>query len=217
MQKFKKAFYLIKKIDKKIAVKALACATVLAITFTFCDFSAKCDSIRENVLRLHILANSDSENDQALKLKVRDAVLNVSDEVFFGCNNEADAVKAAEKMSGFITEVAQNEVYKNGYSYEVRVEIADTWFERRTYDDFTLPAGNYEALRIIIAEGKGHNWWCVMFPAVCIPAVTERNQISDVLTNDETEIVSKPQKYVARFKVVEFFQKTSRKLFSFFN
>ena len=212
----KKITNILKSIDKTTAVKALACGTVMTMTLSICGFSAKYDNIRENVLRLHVLANSDSEEDQALKLKVRDAVLEISEGIFSGCTNEKEAAVAAGENIDLIAEVAQNAVLANGYSYPVTVEVADTWFNNRVYDDFTLPAGTYEALRIVIGSGEGHNWWCVMFPAVCIPAAVQANNISDVLDETETDMVEQPQNYVARFKVVELFEKAKVKLSGFF-
>lgn len=204
------------KLNKAVMLKAVASATVLVMTLTICDFSAKCDGIRENVLRLHILANSDSNEDQELKLKVRDAILEISDEVFSECNSENEAVQSVERSKELIVQTARNIIHQNGYDYSVSVEIANTWFEDRKYDDFTLPSGNYEALRVIIGEGKGHNWWCVMFPAVCIPAAIKQDKISDVLTEEQTEIVQNPQKYTAKFKVIELFHGISKKVRSIF-
>lgn len=214
--------YVLKKIfrsvDRSAAVRAVACALVLILTYSICGFDSKCDAIRENVLRLHILANSDSEQDQALKLRVRDALITVSAEVFADCKNEQDAVAAAAENIELFTDVAQAQVYSNGYSYPVRVELADTWFETRDYDSFTLPAGNYEALRVIIGEGNGHNWWCVMFPAVCLPAASgETQDFSEVLGEKEADIVQKPERYKARFKIVEVFEKVSSRLARWFD
>lgn len=209
---------IIKSVDRSAAVRAVACALVLMLTCSICGFDSKCGAIRENVLRLHILANSDSEEDQALKLRVRDALLTVSETVFADCKDEQQAAAAAAENIELFTAVAQAQVYENGYSYPVRVELADTWFETRDYERFTLPAGNYEALRVIIGEGEGHNWWCVMFPAVCLPVASgEAEDFSEVLKDDEADIVQKPERYKARFKIVEVFEKTRSKLARWFN
>jgi stage II sporulation protein R len=90
-------------------------------------------------------------------------------------------------------------------------------FETRDYENFSLPAGTYEALRVIIGSGKGHNWWCVMFPAVCLPSASENQGFSGVLKEDTAEIVEQPTRYKARFKVVEVFEKTKFKLSKIFN
>ncbi len=207
---------LFKKIDRSAAVRAVACALVLVLTLGICGFDAKCDTIRENVLRLHVLANSDSESDQALKLKVRDALLTASSEVFENCESEDEAVLQAQKNIDRFTEIAQKTVKDNGYDYLVTVEIADTWFETRDYENFSLPAGTYEALRVVIGQGGGHNWWCVMFPSICLPAATDKKDFSSVLEDDTAEIVEQPSRYKARFKIVEVFQKVRKNISDFF-
>ena len=194
-------------IDPKLALRSVACALVLLITLNVCGFSAKCDTIRENVLRLHVLANSDSSEDQALKLKVRDGVLKVSEDVFKNCQSVEEAEAAAKENLPLFKSVAEKIVSDNGYGYAVNVELGDTWFETRDYDGFSLPAGNYEALRVQIGEAKGKNWWCVMFPSVCIPAATkDKKDFSKALSDSQSDIVTRPQRYKARFKIVEIFQ-----------
>ncbi len=208
---------LLKKVDRSLALRALACGLVFTLALSLAGFDAKCEAVRENVLRLHVLANSDTDEDQALKLKVRDALLSVSDEIFTGCETEEDAVKSAKENRHLLLSVAQQTVLENGYSYPVSVEIADTWFETRAYETFSLPAGEYEALRVIIGEGNGKNWWCVMFPAVCIPAAGEYEAgFESTLSKDTAEIVEKPERYKARFKVVEFFEKTRQRILKIF-
>lgn len=208
---------IIKKFDRKVAFRSLCCALVTVLAMSVAGFDAKCDEIRENVLRLHILANSDSETDQALKLKVRDRLLEVSNEVFIGCETETQAVKVAKENIKLFTDEAKKVIAENGFSYDVNVEVADTMFETRDYENFSLPAGTYEALRVIIGSGQGHNWWCVMFPAVCLPAAGENQGFSGVLKEDTAEIVEQPTHYKARFKVVELFEKTKFKLSKIFD
>lgn len=208
---------LIKKIDRSLVLKSVACSLVFMITLSISGFDGKCETVRENVLRLHVLANSDSEEDQTLKLKVRDALLTVSNEIFENCATENEAAEAARESKDLLLWVAQNTVRENGYSYLVSIDIAETWFETRDYDKFSLPAGNYEALRVVIGEGKGKNWWCVMFPAVCVPAASEKNNgFKNALNSETAEIVEQPERYKARFKVVEIFEKTRQKMSDWF-
>ncbi len=208
---------LVKHIDRSAAIRAVACALVLVLTLSICGFDAKCDAVRENVLRLHILANSDSAEDQALKLKVRDALLTVSEGVFKECSSEDEAVILAENSIDLFTDTAQEVIKNSGYDYPVTVQIAETWFETRNYESFSLPAGSYEALRVIIGEGKGHNWWCVMFPSICLPAATSENKdFSEVLEDDTAEIVEQPKRYKARFKIVEVFEKARKNIADLF-
>ena len=206
-----------KHIDRSAAIRAVACGLVLVLTLTICGFDAKCDTIRENVLRLHVLANSDSEDDQVLKLKVRDALLTVSADVFENCTSEQEAVASAKDNLALFTSTAEQVIAENGYSYSVKVEVANTWFETRDYENFSLPAGVYEALKVTIGEGKGKNWWCVMFPSICLPAASGENKdFSCVLEDDTAEIVEQPKRYKARFKVVEIFEKARKSIADFF-
>ena len=209
-------FVLIKKIaekfDRRVAFRAVCCALVTVLAMSIAGFDAKCDEIRSNVLRLHILANSDETYDQELKLKVRDRLLTVSTEVFGGCETEEQAVALAKENINRFTDEAKNVIIENGFDYDVTVEVADTVFETRDYEGFSLPAGTYEALRVLIGEGKGKNWWCVMFPAVCLPAAGDGKSFSGVLSDETAQIVEQPTKYKARFKMVELFEKTKSKL-----
>lgn len=201
-----------RKLEWSVAVRAFAAGLVFAIVMSLCGFNLNYNSIRENVLRLHILANSDSSEDQALKLKVRDAVLEASPEIFEGALSEAEAANAAREKIDLIKRTAENVILTEGYYYPVTVEIGQTYFDKRVYDDFTLPAGNYEAVRILIGNGQGKNWWCVMFPSVCVPAASKREDVSSVLTNKQNDMVKNPTKYKARFKVVEVFDYLQNKI-----
>ena len=127
------------------------------------------NEIRSETLRLHIIANSDSEEDQQLKLKVRDAVLEATGELFAEVSGKTEAVAAAEYSSNDIKAIAEKVIAEEGFGYPVQVEVVEMWFETRSSEGFTLPAGDYDAVRIIIGEGEGKNWWCVMYPALCVP------------------------------------------------
>lgn len=201
---------MISKLNKfDLIFRAVACGLVLAVAMSVVSFDARCEEIRNNVLRLHIKANSDSVDDQELKLKVRDAVLEVSGEIFADCNSEAEAFDAANENIDLLNEIAQNTVFENGYSYPVSVSVGDAWFETRHYEDFSLPAGVYEAVRISIGEGKGKNWWCVMFPALCIPSATKD---LDEMDEAEQEIITESDRFAVRFKVVEIFESFKNKI-----
>ena len=127
------------------------------------------NEIRSETLRLHIIANSDSEEDQNLKLKVRDAVLESTGELFAEVSGKTEAVAAAEYSANDIKSIAENVIASEGFDYSVQVEVTEMWFETRSYEGFSLPAGDYDAVRIVIGKGEGKNWWCVMYPALCIP------------------------------------------------
>lgn len=193
--------------DKKRQTKRIVCfAALLCLAVTlvgFAAFAAECGEIRDSVLRLHVLANSDTETDQALKLKVRDAVIAEADGLLCGATDKESALEQARRALPQLTAAAQACVYEQGYDYAVKAELCDMYFTTREYETGTLPAGVYAALRITIGEGAGHNWWCVIYPSMCLPAAEEKAQWSDVLDDSQTDIVEHPQKYEVRLKVVE--------------
>ena len=183
---------------------SLLVALIICGVLNINAFSQQCESIREKMLRMHVIANSDSEEDQQLKLKVRDAVLSAGKEVFDG---SVTAIEAKEKITPYIDyleNIALETIKNEGFDYNVKITVEKEYFSTRTYDNsVTLPAGYYTAVKVIIGEGKGQNWWCVMFPPMCLPTAVAECEISDVLTDDETEIVTETDKYKFRFKIVE--------------
>jgi stage II sporulation protein R len=191
--------------------KAVLCGLVIAIMASslsgFSVFSAQCNDIRGRVLRLHILANSDSKADQQLKLNVRDRILAQSSQLFKESKTKAEAEKNVRSKLPEIAKIAQAEIKKEGYSYKVSARLVHMYFTTRTYGDITLPAGDYDAVRITIGAAKGHNWWCVLFPSLCVPAArkTQDKALSDVLTTNEVRIVKGSGKpgIVIKFKTVE--------------
>ena len=125
------------------------------------------EQIAQKVLRFHVLANSDTVEDQNLKLAVRDAVGSRMAELLSDVQDRAACEQVVEAHLPEITETAQAVVREAGYGYEVHAAIEETDFPSKTYGKFTFPAGKYEALRVVIGEGAGHNWWCVMYPNMC--------------------------------------------------
>jgi len=167
------------------------------------------EHISENIFRLHILANSDTAEDQELKLKVRDKVLRLTEDLYTNCESVSDAVNVTHNNIGLIKETAQKVIAFYGYSYPARVYVTKEYFPTREYENFTLPAGIYDSLKIEIGEGKGHNWWCVMFPTVCLSGCTE--DFSDTLTEEEIKMIESGH-YVVRFKAVEIIEKIKSKI-----
>lgn len=178
---------------------------IFAILLSFTRFDAACNDVRENVVRLHIVANSDNDADQALKLKVRDAILANSDNIFENTEKFDQALTVCENNLELFEKIANDVISENGFLYTAEASICDTYFETREYDTFTLPAGTYKSLNIKLGNAEGKNWWCVVFPAVCIPAATERDLSASVGKNG-VEITSNPQKYVMKFKAVEIYE-----------
>lgn len=195
---------------------AVACGLIFSILLSICGFSAHCDRIRDQVFRLHILANSDSEEDQSCKLAVRDRLLREGEFLFGGAQSETEAAALAAEALPRLQAVAQDEVFRQGYDYPVRVEVARCSFNTRVYEETTLPAGEYEALRVILGDGAGHNWWCVMFPPMCLPAAQESETLSEVLEEEEMDIVESGTKYEIKFKAVELYESISSKLKEWF-
>lgn len=191
----------------KILEKALLAGLILSMVFSMMGFSYICNNIENKVLRLHVLANSDSAEDQDLKLKVRDKVLEYSGDIFSLANTKDEAEKITSEKIDEIRNVALEEIHNLGYDYDVKVELTNMYFNTRHYENVTLPAGQYDALRIIIGSGKGKNWWCVMFPSMCIPAATEEQKdLSKVLNEEEIELVENEEKYEVKFKCIEAFE-----------
>lgn len=186
---------------------SLLIALIICGVLNINAFSQQCDSIREKMLRMHVIANSNSEEDQQLKLKVRDAVLSAGKDVFDGSVTSDDAKEKITPHIDYLEKVALNTIKNEGFDYNVKITVENEYFNTRTYDNsVTLPAGNYNAIKVIIGDGKGQNWWCVMFPPMCLPTSVAECEISDVLTESETEIVTETEKYKFKFKIVEFFE-----------
>ena len=190
---------------KNRIIASVLCSTIFVGMLAFANFSNRCEEVRDSVFRLHIIANSDNEEDQRLKLKVRDALLAASEDYFSACKTRDDSAKEAEMHIKDFENIASEVISQNGYDYGVEASVGTAFFGTRSYDDFTLPAGEYEALRVVIGEGRGKNWWCVMFPAVCLPSATD-SKIEDALTESGAEIVKNEVKFKASFKCVEWYE-----------
>lgn len=171
--------------------------------------------LSDKVVRLHILANSDSEEDQALKLKVRDRLLAYVEPILEGA---ADRREAEALLRGQILElerVAREEILANGYGYSVDIRLEDTVFPTREYEGFTLPAGKYLALRAVIGEGAGRNWWCVVFPPLCAAAAAEvpETALAAGLSPSQVGLITEEDSgYVLKSKLVEFWGELQAKL-----
>lgn len=185
---------------------SLAIGIVTAVIFSICSFAKTSEEIRSDVLRLHVIANSDSSVDQNLKLRLRDYILEEGEDIFDGSVNVENAVKKIEPKLAELEKSAETFVKNAGFDYDVKITLSNEYFTTRTYESVTLPAGKYLALRVVIGSGEGHNWWCVMFPPMCVPAADKKDEIENVFTDKEIKLVESKPKYEPRFKVVEIYE-----------
>lgn len=175
------------------------------------------EAVYSTVVRLHVLANSDSEEDQALKLSVRDAVLEVTEPLLAGCTDRATAAERIEEHAETIRTAAEEVIAAAGredLSGSVTVTLGEEEYPRRSYEQCTLPAGRYLSLRVCIGEAAGKNWWCVLFPPLCMSAASaDRGSAEDAfvsvgLTKDQYSVITETgkTKYRVRFRVLELWE-----------
>lgn len=161
--------------------------------------------LSEKLVRLHVVANSDSDDDQSLKLRVRDKVLTVLADPLSGVSDSKIAQSVITDNFSKIKSAALEEIHASGYSYGVSVSLKEEDFPTREYDTFSLPAGEYTALRVEIGDGAGKNWWCVVFPPLCTEIATEVDlEAIALLDEDEIKLITEEDGYVVRFKCIEF-------------
>ena len=218
----KNFFNFIKNSHTRSMVKMIFILTFLLFLYTsLCAFSyAKSVStdISDSVFRLHVLANSDSEEDQALKYKVRDNLINYMNSICTETTSKDEAISIANNHLDNFKKIAEDTISANGYNYTVQVQVGNFEFPTKTYGDISLPAGNYDALRVNIGEAKGQNWWCVMFPPLCFIDVSSGvvpDNSKDVLKNSMNEedfaLVSESDESSEisfKFKILELFGKS---------
>ena len=163
--------------------------------------------LADSVIRFHVIANSDTDEDQALKLAVRDRVLEEAEGLYPEGATLEQAQAALEGHLNTLAAAGRAVVEEQGYDYPVSARLEDCWFPTKEYEDFALPAGNYTALRVTIGEGKGQNWWCVAFPPLCLGAASETvDQALEAgyFTPDQGALVTGDgEQYVLKFKAME--------------
>jgi stage II sporulation protein R len=191
-------------------LRRAAVFSLCAFLWSLLGFQARCAGIRGQVLRLHVIANSDSARDQRAKFYVRDKLLQAGAELFDG---SIDAASAEAEITPRLNELearARAALRELGLDYPVRAAVGEAYFNTRTYEEagVTLPAGRYRALRVSLGEGAGENWWCVMFPPLCLPAARARGAaaLDAVLTGGQLRLVKSNPKYEIRFKIVELWE-----------
>lgn len=187
--------------SKRMAHVALAAGLVLSIAVSgwLGPFSAACASLRQDTLRLHVQANSNSEEDQALKLMVRDAVLKTAQTLFAGLPDQQAALETARAHLQDFQRAAERVVREEGSNQTVRVYVTNMYFPTTAYEAFTLPAGRYDALRVELGDHAGRNWFCVLYPALCLSAA----QPAEYPEAAQQEILENSQGYEVRFAALE--------------
>ena len=208
MKKFKRL-----KIGRIFVILILLSLFILISAISYVD--AVSNNIADSVFRLHVIANSDSKEDQELKLKVRDEVLSYMNIISKDSTSKQEAMQIANEHKEEFTQIAEKVIKANGYNYTVNVQIGKADFPTKYYGDITLPAGTYDALKVQIGEAKGQNWWCVMFPPLCFVDVStgivpdnSKQELKRSLDNEEYDLISKTDnnEISFKFKIVELFQ-----------
>ncbi|MGX4598167.1 stage II sporulation protein R [Faecalimicrobium sp. JNUCC 81] len=213
-----------KKVKIRLTILILSLICVIGVmTITISGEVKKIDNIsvnyKEKLIRFHVLANSDSDEDQELKLKVRDAIIQYLQPKLIKSSSIKESEKIIKSEYKQLEKISKNIINENGYSYDVKVGIEYTNFPTKQYSNIVLPAGEYKALRIIIGDGQGRNWWCVMFPPLCfvddksgvIDKETDK-RLKEVLTKEEYELITQKDKaqtsrVQVKFKIVEILDK----------
>ena len=179
-------------------------------------------NISDSVFRLHVIANSDSDEDQALKLKVRDKLLEYMNSLCANTSSKEDAMRIANEHIDDFSKIAKDVISENGYDYDVEISVGECDFPTKNYGDVSLPAGIYDALRVKIGSANGHNWWCVMFPPLCFVDVSSgtvpeesKELLEDTMSDEEFDLITESDNNSEmnfKFKLVELFENFKLKL-----
>lgn len=196
-------------------------AFVFFLIFSAYSYASSISSdLSKSVFRLHVIANSDSDEDQSLKLQVRDKLLDYMNSITANVSSKDDAIKIAQDHQKDFQIIAEQTILDKGYSYPVTVEIGNYEFPTKHYGDITLPSGYYDALRVKIGDACGHNWWCVMFPPLCFVDVTSgivpdssKEQLKENMSSEDYSIISNDNSVTEfKFKIVELFKNFNTRL-----
>lgn len=178
----------------EVSMLCALCVSLLAGTWA----QTKQEDISSSLIRLHVIAVSDEKEEQELKLRVRDEVLRAISPELENAESISDAEKIVRANLGKIQRAAQSKAEGR----KVSVTLSEEYYPTRHYEQFSLPAGKYTSLRVILGEGKGHNWWCVVFPPLCVSAA-EQEKALDAMSEDERAILTEEDGYVIKFRVLE--------------
>lgn len=202
--------------ENKLRLWEVVLMTAFAVVLLSGAVSLKTqDFLAEKVVRLHVLANSNSPEDQALKLTVRDAVIVRTEELLRASSSREEAQRKLQSALPELEALAEETLRKNGCANSVTAELRNVEFPTKEYDGFTLPAGEYLALRLLIGEARGQNWWCVVFPPLCTAAETDLavSALSAGFSEEELSLITEENAgYVLKFKSVELWETIRQKL-----
>ena len=203
--------------------KFLKCSIILIVLFSIYFFisaysyvNAISEGLSDNVFRLHVIANSDKEEDQNLKYIVRDNLVEYMNNLCKNCSSKEEVIQIANNNIENFKKIAEDVVKKQGYQYNVEVEIGNFEFPTKTYGDISFPAGFYDALKVKIGKAEGQNWWCVMFPPLCFVDIStgivpesSKEDLKQNLSTEEYKIISDTQdsNISVKFKLIEFFER----------
>ena len=200
------------KLKNAILLIFLLCIYVFICANSY--VSAVSKNLSDAVFRLHVIANSNSDEDQKLKLLVRDALLDYMNIISSDCSTKEEAISLAIEHQNEFQDIAEQTILNNGYNYSVKININNFYFPTKNYGDISLPAGFYDALRVEIGEAKGKNWWCVMFPSLCFIDVSSgivndeaKENLEENLEEESYDIISDNDnsEIKFKFKIIEFF------------
>lgn len=210
-------------IVKSSVFKRLIIVLLLLILFIFISaisyVSAVSNNIANGVFRLHVIANSDSPEDQNLKYIVRDELIKYMNTLAKDCTSKQEVIEIAQNNISNFENIAKKTIQDNGFNYNVTVEIGNFDFPTKTYGDITLPAGTYDSLKIKIGKSEGQNWWCVMFPPLCFVDVTtgivpeeSKKEMKEAMPEEEYSLISNTNNSEVnfKFKLIEFFENITK-------
>jgi len=190
--------------QKKAVFIAMAAALLVCSIISADSFFTRADAVRTEILRLHVMANSNSAEDQELKLQVRDALLQAGGNMFDGTMDVNNAHERLADNVDVLQSAGEEAIHSSGRDYALSIIITEEYFNTRSYGDITLPAGRYAAVKAVIGEGEGQNWWCVMFPPLCLPAAqAEPDEFFDA---SSLELIESDPRVEVRFKLVEWME-----------
>lgn len=190
---------------RRLLGRALVCGFVLAALCSFFPFAAACGQLPRDVVRLHVVANSNGAEDQAVKLLVRDAVLEEAARWYQGAGPMEEASSQLCTHLQSIAGAARQVLGEQGVGYSATAQMTEMYFPTRDYGDFRLPAGRYRTLRVTLGEGAGKNWWCVVFPSLCLPAATQEEALL-TLPEGERQVVEGGRDVQVKLKAVELWE-----------